>query len=247
MIRICMLAALLALATPLVVPAEHDINAVLEKIDQLFRSSSSQATVEMKITTPDWERTMRMEVWSEGTKKTLIRITEPRKERGMGTLRIDKEMWNYLPKVGKVIKVPPSMMTASWMGSDFTNDDLVSQISFIDDYDHAFTEVEGAADLICIESIPHEGVPVVWSRLVTAVTPDEYLPVWERSYDERGKLIRTMEFSEPKMFGDRKMPAVMTIIPENKNGNQTVMRYEEAVFDIELDENIFSMRNLRSP
>jgi hypothetical protein len=247
MTRICMLAALLLLAAPIATPAERDMDAILEKIDQLFRSGSSRSTVEMKIVTPDWERTMRMEVWSEGTKKTFIRITEPRKERGMGTLRIDKEMWNYLPKVGKVIKVPPSMMTASWMGSDFSNDDLVSQISFIDDYDHAFTEVEGARDLICIESIPHEGVPVVWSRLVTAVTSDEYLPVWERSYDERGKLIRTMEFTEPKMFGSRKLPSVMTIIPENEDGNRTVMRYEEAVFDIELDENIFSMRNLRSP
>ena len=247
MIRICMLATLLVLAAPLDAPAGHDIDAVLEKIDQLFRSGSSQATVEMKIVTPDWERTMRMEVWSQGTEKTLIRITEPRKERGMGTLRIDTEMWNYLPRVAKVIKVPPSMMTASWMGSDFTNDDLVSQISFINDYDHRFVEVEDAGELLCIESIPHEGVPVVWARLVTAVTPDDYLPVWERSYDERGRLIRTMEFTEPRMFGDRRMPALVTIIPQNEEGNRTVMRYEEAVFDIEIDDNVFSLRNLRSP
>jgi hypothetical protein len=139
------------------------------------------------------------------------------------------------------------MMTASWMGSDFTNDDLVSQVSFIDDYDHAFVDVEGTDSLICVESIPHEGVPVVWAKLITAVTPGEYLPVWERAYDDRGRRVRTMEFTEPRMFGDRKLPAVLTVIPEKKEGNRTIMRYDEAVFDIELDDGIFSLRNLRSP
>ena len=225
--------------------AEGDIDTIIKTIDELFRSTSSHATVEMQIVTPDWERTLEMEMWTEGMDKTFVRILSPRKEKGVGTLRIDKEMWNYLPKVGKTIKVPPSMMTSAWMGSDFSNDDLVSQISFVHDYEHEFTtgDEEG---LLYIRSVPNDGVPVVWGSVVIAVESDGYLPVWERYYDEKGELIRTFLFTEPRTVGGRRFPAVLTVIPGKKRGNKTVMTYHEIEFDIDIDDDIFTLRHLRS-
>jgi len=228
--------------------AAPDIDQIVRDIDRLFRSESSRGSLEMHIVTPDWERTLEMEVWTAGTDRTFIRINAPRKERGVSTLRIHNEMWNYLPNVNKVIKVPPSMMTSSWMGSDFTNDDIVSEISFVDDYDHTLARVDAPADsLVYIRSVPHDGVPVVWAEVVTAVRAHGHLPVWERYYDEKGRLMRTMRFTSPRTFGSRTIPTVIELVPENEAGRRTVMRYVDIVFDGPVDENIFSLRNLRSP
>ena len=231
--------------TPRPAPAQ-DLDTIIEHIDTLFRSKSSHGSLRMDIVTPDWQRTLEMEMWTEGMDKTLVRIHAPRKEKGVGTLRIDDEMWNYLPKTNKVIKVPPSMMNASWMGSDFTNDDLVSEVSFIRDYSHEFIEVEDAPELICIKSIPHDGVPVVWGWLITGVEPDSLLPQWQRFYEESGEKIRTLTFSESRTFGTRTIPTVLTLVPHTKEGNQTSFRYLEVTFDEELPKGIFSLRALRS-
>jgi len=239
-------AVLLLFAAPSAA-TDPDLEAVIKKIDELFRSESSHATLEMQIVTPDWERTLEMEMWTLGMDKTFVRILSPRKEKGVGTLRIDNEMWNFLPKVGKTVKVPPSMMASSWMGSDFTNDDLVSEISFVRDYTHEFTTIDGGDEAhLYVRSIPHDGIPVVWGSVITAVEADGYLPVWGKYYDEREKLMRTFLFTEPRMFGDRRVPAVLTIVPERKDGQKTVMVYHAAEFDIEIDDDIFTLRNLRS-
>ena len=241
-----------ALLLPLIlaVPSRatgHDLDTVIRTIDEMFRSTSSHTVVEMQIVTPDWERTLEMEMWTLGMDRTFVRILSPRKEKGVGTLRIDKDMWNYLPKVGKTIKVPPSMMTSAWMGSDFTNDDLVSEISFVRDYSHEFTTVEGGDKAhLYIESVPHDGVPVVWGAVITAVEESGYLPVWEKYYDEKGRLMRSFYFTEPRMFGKRRIPAVLTVVPEKKEGNRTVMVYREAEFDVEIDDDVFTLRHLRS-
>ncbi|HEQ71435.1 MAG TPA: outer membrane lipoprotein-sorting protein, partial [Spirochaetia bacterium] len=122
-------AVVMLLATSAYPQAVPDINRVVHAIDTLYRANSSSGRVRMEITTPHWKRSLTMTVWSEGTEKTLIRILEPEKERGVGTLRIGNEMWNYLPATNKVIKIPPSMMMSSWMGSDFNNNDLVSEFT----------------------------------------------------------------------------------------------------------------------
>ena len=123
-----------------------EVRALIEEIDQLYRSESSYAVFEMEIVTPHYQRTLAMEAWSLGTKKTLIRINAPRKEKGVSTLRIDNEMWNYLPKTDRVIRIPPSMMMSSWMGSDFTNDDLVQEFSLFEDYSYELTTPDSARD-----------------------------------------------------------------------------------------------------
>ena len=135
----------------------HDVEAIVKKMDQLYRSETSHAEIEMQITTPHWERTLAMNVWTKGMDKTFIRIMAPKKERGVATLRIGNEMWNYLPKTNKVMKIPPSMMMGSWMGSDFTNDDLVKESSMLNDYTYKLIKPEDAVGRPRVHSTHTEG------------------------------------------------------------------------------------------
>jgi len=222
------------------------VREVIDRIDQLYRAESSYALMEMEIVNPNWERTLRLKAWSQGTENTLIRILEPAKERGTGTLRIGNEMWNYLPKVDKTIRIPPSMMMSSWMGSDFTNDDLVKEFTFAGDYTFQYADVENPEEnRLYIECIPKEGRPIVWNRVLLIVDADTLRPVSEKFYDEQDQLIRTMSFREVKTFDDRRIPSVMELEPHNEEG-KTVIRYLEAEFNIDIPEGTFTRRNLRS-
>lgn len=224
-----------------------DAQAIVKKMDELYRSSSSAATVEMEITTPQWTRTLKMKAWSSGMDKTFIRIMEPKKETGIATLRIGNEMWNFLPNTNKVIKIPPSMMMGSWMGSDFTNDDLVKEYTFINDYTFELTTVDNPQEgAVYVKCTPKEGVPVVWGYIIIAVLEKDYTPLWEKFYDEKGQLMREMNFKDTKTFGKKTIPSVMELIPSHKPGNKTTIRYLDIQFDIKLDEQIFSLRNLRT-
>ena len=226
---------------------DPEVEKIIRRIDELYRSESSYSEFEMEIVTPHWQRTMVMVGWTAGQKKTFIRINEPEKDRGVATLRIENEMWNYLPKTNKVMKIPPSMMMSSWMGSDFTNDDLVKEFSLFDDYSYELIDVdEGYKDRIYVNCIPREDLPVVWGNIVIAATRDEYIPIWQKYYDEEGKLMRVLNYSDVRTFSGRKIPAVMEMIPQNKEGNKTVIRYNKLDFDIKIDENVFSLRNLRA-
>ena len=223
-----------------------DIETVITQIDQLYRSESSHADMEMHIVTPHWERTLAMTIWSKGMDKTFIRITAPKKENGVATLRIGNEMWNYLPKTNKVMKIPPSMMMGSWMGSDFTNDDLVRESSMLNDYTYQFVTPEDASpDHLYVQLIPKEDSPIVWGKIVAAVQSNDYLPVWQHFYDEKGNLMRVMNFKEIKTFGDKIAPSVIEMIPQNKDGHKTVVRWLNATFDSDLDDKIFTRRNLQ--
>lgn len=220
---------------------------IVRKMDELFRARSSVGTMEMEIITPHWQRTLKCRVWSQGMDETFIRILEPKKERGMATLRIKNEMWNFLPKTNKVIKIPPSLMMGSWMGSDFTNDDLVKEITFVEDYTFEIITVENpAANTLYLKCVPKKGVPVVWGHILLAVRESDYLPVWEKYYDEKGTLMREMFFKEIKTFGKRTIPSVLELIPTNKKNQKTIVRYLDFKFNIKLDRSTFSLRNLRT-
>lgn len=225
----------------------EDILRIVRKIDELHRSKSSHAEFEMRITTPHWTRTLELEAWSVGMDKTFIRIHAPKKEKGVSTLRVQGEMWNYLPKTSKVIKVPPSMMMGSWMGSDFTNDDLVKEFSLLEDYSYERAFPAGATDsLIYIRAIPREDLPVVWSEILVAVNVTDSLPVWEQYFDEKGQPIRRMTYRDTRIFSGRKIPAIMEMVPQTKEGHKTVLHYKSLILDIPIDDDIFSLRNLRA-
>ncbi|MBN2408319.1 MAG: outer membrane lipoprotein-sorting protein [Candidatus Aminicenantes bacterium] len=227
-------------------PDEADAAAIVRRIDALYRSESSEALVEMEIVTPHWQRTLKMRAWSSGMDKTFIRILEPKKETGIATLRLGNEMWNFLPKINKVMKIPPSMMMSSWMGSDFTNDDLVKEFTFLESYHFELTSLDAPEEgLVYVKCVPKEGLPIVWGHVIIAARRADAMPVWQRFFDEKGNLVREMLFREVKSFGNRRIPSVMELIPQNKEGQKTVLRYLEARFDIELDPDVFTLRNLR--
>jgi len=222
------------------------IDKIMAKQDELYRSSTSHAVMEMQITTPHWDRTLEMEAWSEGMDKSFIVINSPAKEKGTATLRVEEEMWNYLPKTDKVMKIPPSMMMSSWMGSDFTNDDLVRETSLEEDYTAEIFHPENAdSQLIHLRLTPKEDTPTVWAKIEVAVREKDYLPVWQNFYNERDELVRVMEFKDIKEIGGKTIPTVMELTPQNKEGHKTIVRYKEAEFDISLDDEIFSLRNLQ--
>jgi outer membrane lipoprotein-sorting protein len=238
---------LLALTASLESQGKVDAQQIVKKIDELYRSESSSAVLEMEIITPHWARTLKMNAWSLGMDKTFIRVLEPKKEKGIATLRIKNEMWNFLPTVNKVMKIPPSMMMSSWMGSDFTNDDLVKEYTFIDDYEFELVEVENPErGVLYLKCVPKEGRPIVWGHIILAVRESDYLPVWQKYYDEKGKLVRELFYRDIRKFGDREIPSVMELISSTKEGNKTIVRYLEANFDIKIDQEIFTLRNLRT-
>ena len=160
-------------------------------------------------------------------------------------------MWNYLPKTNKVMKIPPSMMMGSWMGSDFTNDDLVKESSMIDDYDYQFLSADEAKietdhdTFLYIQLVPKSDSPIVWGKIVVAVGEDDFIPVWQRFYDEKDRLMRVLNFKDIKQFGNRRIPSVMEMIPQKRVKYKTVVRFLKADFDLPVNKKIFTLRNLR--
>lgn len=248
-VRLLAAAALLALAAAPVLPQQIGAaraEEIVRRIDELYRSDSSESLVEMEVVTPEWQRTLRMRVWSRGLKDTFIRILEPKKEAGFATLRLGGEMWNYLPRTAKVLKIPPSMMMSSWMGSDFTNDDLVKEFTFVESYHFELTTPEASEPgLVYIRCVPKEGLPIVWGSVVLAVRESDLLPVWEKYYDEKGRLARDIAFRDVRPFGRRLIPSTLELVPASREGHRTILRYLEARFDIPLSPDIFTLRNLQ--
>jgi outer membrane lipoprotein-sorting protein len=161
-----------------------DALSLLKKIDELYRADTSISTMKMTIVTPDWQRTLAMQSWTKGMDDTFIRILSPRKDRGVTTLKIDKEMWNYFPKINKVIKVPPSMMMGSWMGSDFTNDDLVRDVSLVEEYEVS-KAVKG--DYTILSLIPREDTVTIWDKIEIEIDSKTLLPVSQSYFNEQDK------------------------------------------------------------
>ncbi len=223
-----------------------DVETIVDKVDKLYRSKTSQGQLEMTIDTENWSRTLKMDMWSEGMEKTFIYITYPKKDAGIATLRIENEMWNYFPKINKVMKIPPSMMMSSWMGSDFTNDDLVKESSLLRDYHYRLLKDEDQdPDYYYVELTPKKDIPTVWGKIIMIVRKKDYIPVQEIYYDEKGKEIREMNFKEIIVFGSRSIPSVIELVPLNKKDKKTVIRYKTLLFDEEHDKETFTLRQLR--
>jgi outer membrane lipoprotein-sorting protein len=221
---------------------------IMDRIDRLLRGESSHGLVTMEITTEHWSRSLEMEVWSLGTEHSLVRVTEPPREAGTATLKAGQEVWNYLPRVDRTIKVPPSLMMGSWMGSHFTNDDLVKESRIIDDYDIEIT-FDGLRDEILtwdFRLTPKPEAPVVWGHIEYEVRQDDLMPTTVRYYDEDGDLERTMVFSDYTTMGGRLVPASMVVRPADEPEEYTALIYHDLAFDIDIDEGFFSLRNLRT-
>jgi len=219
------------------------VREVLKKVDDLYRGATSRGEVEMTVETPDWKRTMDMKIWSEGMDKTFVVILSPAKDAGVATLRVKRDMWNFFPHINKTLKVPPSMMMGSWMGSDFTNDDLVKESTFLDDYDARWAREEkpGAWTL---ELTPKAQTATVWGKIEMTVKSGTLIPVEEDYFDEHGEKVRIMKFSGVQTVGSRTLPMTMELTPLRKPGNRTLLTYKSLEFDMPLDPSVFSLQNL---
>ena len=231
------------------VKAQEKLSAkdILDRVDDLFRGKSSHGKMSMTIKTAHWTRTLTAEIWSKGKDDSLIRILAPKKEEGTATLRAGNNIWNYLPKVNRVIKLPSSMMASSWMGSHFTNDDLVKESRMADDYTFEIT-FEGVRDnreIIEVTCYPKPEAAVVWGKILVRVDKEELLPMEILYYDEDMNLARTMIFSDIGELGDRRLPRVMKVIPADKPDEYTLVKYDEMDFNVNLSDSLFSIRNLQ--
>jgi outer membrane lipoprotein-sorting protein len=220
---------------------------ILDHVDDLFRGASSHGVFAMKVVTAHYTREMVMEGWTKGKDYSLIRILSPRKEQGTATLKADRDIWNYLPKVRRVIKVPSSMMGGSWMGSHFTNDDLVKESRMADDYDHevTFNAIRDGSPVIDITLIPKPEAAVVWGKVVVTVTEPDFMPLKVNYYDEDLVMTRTMTYSDPAELGGRTLPSRLRILPVDKEGEFTEIVYREMRFNLDLADDVFTLRNLQ--
>lgn len=209
---------------------------------------TSQGTMKMTIVRPDWTREVSMKSWSKGMDYYLIYITEPVKDKGQVFMKRDQDMWNWMPSINRMIKLPPSMMGQSWMGSDFTNDDLVRMNSIIDDFTHEIIgseKIEGY-DCYIIELIPKPEAAVVWGKIKLWISKDDYFQLKGEYFDEDMVLVSTMTSSNIKNFGDRMLPSKTVMVPADKPGNQTILESIEIIFDKPIDESFFSQQNMKN-
>jgi len=200
----------------------------------------------MKVETPEFTRTMEMNAWWVGNERALIVIIAPRREAGNKTLKVRNELWMYLRNTETTIKIPPSMMLQSWNGSDFTNDDLVHESNLNRDYTMKIVGEEQRDAERCwrIELRPKPTAPVVWGRLVHWVRKKDYLPARTEYYDEKGVLMRTMEYSDVRQFGNRRIPARWEMINDVKPGHRTSFEYLNVQFDVPISDRVFSFQEL---
>jgi outer membrane lipoprotein-sorting protein len=224
-----------------------ETDELLRHIDELWRGESSSATMKMTINTSRYSRSMTMKSWSKGDEYSLVSISEPVKDKGVATLKVESNIWNYLPKINRVTKVPSSMMSGSWMGSHFTNDDLVRESSFEDDYDSSisFSGERNGKEIYELSSIPKESAAVVWGKVIMEIDQGTLAPVSALYYDESGTLIRTIRFDQVEKVGERHIPMKMTLLPEDKPDEKTEVVYSDFKFDIDVKEDFFSLQNLR--
>ena len=220
---------------------------IVDHVDRLMRADSSRATTEMIVTTKQWTRETRMTIWSQGTDNVLIRIELPKKDTGTATLRVGHNIWNYLPGIDRTVRVPTSMMTGSWMGSHFTNDDLVKNSRLIQDYTIAvsFQGARDGAPVYEFTLTPKPDAPVVWGRIIYLVRQTDRLPVWARFYAEDGALKSTIAFTEPKTLDGHLVPTRLRITPQDKPGEFTEMHYISLDFDVVIPPRLFSLNSLR--
>jgi outer membrane lipoprotein-sorting protein len=234
------------LLLPVVLTAQ-EAREIVKRADEKFRGVSSQGEMTMIIQRPSWSRTISMKCWTLGNDFSMIYITSPAKEKGQVYLKRTSEMWNYVPSIERMIKIPPSMMLQSWMGSDFTNDDLVRKSSFEKDYLHSMQGEEKLLGYNCyiIRLLPKKDAPVVWGKIMMWISREDYFWLKGEYYDEEGSLVNTEILSEIRQMDDRRMPTKLEMIPAGKQGQKTILTFDVLRFNIDIEESFFTQLNMK--
>lgn len=213
-----------------------------------MRGETSQAEMIIQIVRPTWQREMTIKTWLKGDKYAMILIKSPVKDKGVSFLKRDKEVWNWVPTLERSIKLPPSMMSQSWMGTDFTNDDLVKESSMVEDYEHSFagdTLINGL-DCYVIKMIPKTEAAIVWGKLILCIDKKDFIELHTRFYDEDGELINIMNASQIKMMDGRWIPTHFEMIPANKKDQKTVLIYSNILYDKPIPDIFFTLQQIKN-
>jgi outer membrane lipoprotein-sorting protein len=235
-------------------PPGVSVDDIVKRSEDVMRGDRSYIHCEMIVSSPRLAtpRSVTFESWSDAPgKRSFIRILSPAKDAGSGFLKLHPNMWMWVPRVERTIRVPPSMMLQSWMGSDFTNDDLVRESSEVDDYDHVLLGIDpgskesGGRRSYVVEYRPHETAPVVWGRIVAWIDAELYSPVLQEFYDEDGVKIRELRFSDVREVDGRHLPHRWALTPLDKPGHETVLVVEKMQYDLPIDDSVFTTRNLK--
>ncbi|EJS9607639.1 outer membrane lipoprotein-sorting protein [Vibrio parahaemolyticus] len=221
---------------------------IVQKSDQAMRGKSSYSEATMEIVRPDWTRSMTMKSWTKGTELSLVLVTAPAKDKGSASLKRHREMWNWVPSIERVIKIAPSMLSQSWMGSDFTNDDLINQSSIVVDYQHALLgndSFEGDKVWV-IEATAKPDAPVVWNKVTLWISRSTYLQRKVEFYDEFDERVNVLTTYDVKELGGRKIATRMEMKPVDKPGNKTIFTTHQAQFDFDINDDFFSQQQMKS-
>ena len=245
--RLFFILALLA-AAPTAMPVERDARQIVRDAVDHWRGLSSYTVMTMVIHRPDWERSMTMEAWTKGDERSLVRVIEPKKDRGNGTLIDDDNMWTFSPKVNRVIKVPSSMMGQSWMGSDFSNKDIARVEDIIDQYEHTIvaTEETDGVTVTTIRSVPHEDAAVVWGSEVLKIR-DDHVVTEHAFYDQDGALVKTLITTDIGEMGGRTIAKRQRMVKTEDADEWTEIAVLEVEYELDLKDSLFTLSNLRNP
>lgn len=227
--------------------AAQSASEIIERMEDVMRGESSYVEMTMTIERPRYEREISMKAWALGEDYSLTLVTAPARDEGTAYLKRENEIWNYVPTIDRTIKMPPSMMSQSWMGSDFTNDDLVRESSTVDDYEHRILreeEYEGMETWV-LELIPKPETPIVWGKVLVWVEKEDYLQLKIENYDQSDELVNTMRFEEIQTMGGRSIPTRMELTPADKPNQRTILTYQNLEFNIDIDESFFTQQNMR--
>lgn len=220
---------------------------IIEKSEEKIRGKYSQGEIKMTIVRPDWTRDIQMKSWSTGDDYSLILVTAPARDKGTAFLKRDKEMWNWQPKIDRVIKMPPSMMSQSWMGSDFTNDDLARANSRVEDFTQSIEGSEVVEDRDCwiLQLIPKDEAGVVWGKIKIWIDKKEYIQMKSEFFDEDDYLVNTMLAKNIGTLGGRTLPKSMEVIPADEEGHKTIIEYLSLNFDKPIKDSFYSQQNMK--
>ncbi|AXI99423.1 outer membrane lipoprotein-sorting protein [Cyclonatronum proteinivorum] len=228
--------------------AAQDVNPkeIIRQMDETMRGESSFAEMTMTIERPRYTREVSIRSWSLGNTHSMILITAPARDEGTTFLKRDNEIWNFVPSVDRTIRMPPSMMAQSWMGSDFTNDDLVRDTSPVNDFTHELLReetVDGRQAWV-IKMTPDPDAPIVWGHVLMWVCQQDFIQLRTENFDQRGELAQTLVFSDIRKLGGRTLPARITVQPADRN-QKTTLQYRELRFGISEGEDFFTQRNMQ--
>ena len=228
--------------------SSQDAREIVSKADEKMRGNTSQIEMTIRTLRPAWSREMDIKAWMKGTDYSMILIQSPAKDKGIVFLKRKKEVWNWMPTLERTIKLPPSMMSQSWMGTDFTNDDLVKESSIVNDYSHRIIGDTTIDNRVCyiIQMIPKPEAAVVWSKLIVCIDKIDFLELHTRFYDEDGKLINIMNAYDIKMMGGRLIPTHFEMIPTDKKNQKTEMIYKNIQYNKPIEDNFFKTEKMKT-